>query len=75
MGINRDQPMKITTWNVNSVRARLERLLAWLQKAQPDILCLQWSERMIGSRQFDARDFFKPGIATERARHIPVRRD
>ncbi len=33
--------MKLATWNVNSVRARLERLLAWLQKAQPDILCLQ----------------------------------
>jgi len=33
--------MKIATWNVNSVRSRLERLLAWLQKAQPDILCLQ----------------------------------
>ena len=28
--------MKIATWNVNSVRARLERLLALLQKAQPD---------------------------------------
>jgi exodeoxyribonuclease-3 len=33
--------MKIATWNVNSVRARLERLLAWLQKVQPDIVCLQ----------------------------------
>jgi exodeoxyribonuclease III len=33
--------MKIATWNVNSVRSRLERLLAWLQKAQPDVLCLQ----------------------------------
>ena len=33
--------MKIVTWNVNSVRARLERLLAWLQKTQPDIVCLQ----------------------------------
>jgi len=33
--------MKIATWNVNSVRARMERLLAWLQKSQPDILCLQ----------------------------------
>jgi exodeoxyribonuclease-3 len=33
--------MKIATWNVNSVRSRLQRLLAWLQKAQPDILCLQ----------------------------------
>ncbi len=33
--------MKIATWNVNSIRARQERLLAWLQKAQPDVLCLQ----------------------------------
>ena len=33
--------MKIATWNVNSVRARLERLLAWLPKAQPDVVCLQ----------------------------------
>ena len=27
--------------NVNSIRARLERLLAFLQRAQPDVLCLQ----------------------------------
>ena len=33
--------MKIATWNVNSIRSRLERLLAWLQKAQPDVVCLQ----------------------------------
>ena len=33
--------MKIATWNVNSVRARLGRLLAWLQKAQPDVVCLR----------------------------------
>ncbi|MGA2259549.1 MAG: exodeoxyribonuclease III [Thermoguttaceae bacterium] len=33
--------MRIATWNVNSVRARLDRLLAWLSIAQPDIVCLQ----------------------------------
>lgn len=33
--------MNIATWNINSVRARLDRLLAWLRKAQPDVLCLQ----------------------------------
>jgi len=33
--------MKIATWNVNSIRARQGRLLAWLEKAAPDILCLQ----------------------------------
>ncbi|HJO88168.1 MAG: exodeoxyribonuclease III [Alphaproteobacteria bacterium] len=33
--------MKIATWNVNSVRARLAHLLGWLDKATPDILLLQ----------------------------------
>jgi exodeoxyribonuclease-3 len=33
--------MKITTWNVNSVRPRLQHLLDFLQQEQPDILCLQ----------------------------------
>jgi len=33
--------MKVASWNVNSVVARRARLLAWLTKHQPDILCLQ----------------------------------
>jgi exodeoxyribonuclease-3 len=33
--------MKIATWNVNSIRARHERLLRWVEKAQPDVVCLQ----------------------------------
>ncbi len=33
--------MKLATWNVNSIRAREERLLRWLGKHQPDVLCLQ----------------------------------
>ena len=33
--------MKIATWNVNSIRSRLDRLLSWLEKAEPDVLCLQ----------------------------------
>lgn len=33
--------MKIASWNVNSVRARADRLVAWLAAAQPDVLCLQ----------------------------------
>src|SRR4051812_7868843 len=33
--------MKIATWNLNSIRAREARLLAWLAKEQPDVLCLQ----------------------------------
>jgi exodeoxyribonuclease-3 len=33
--------MRIATWNVNSVVARLPRLLAWLETAKPDVMCLQ----------------------------------
>jgi exodeoxyribonuclease-3 len=33
--------MKITSWNVNSVRARLARVLTWLDANKPDVLCLQ----------------------------------
>lgn len=33
--------MKIAAWNVNSVRAREERLLRWLEARRPDVLCLQ----------------------------------
>jgi len=33
--------MTIVTWNVNSVRAREARLLAWLAERQPDVVCLQ----------------------------------
>jgi len=33
--------MKVATWNVNSVKARLPRLLTWLQTARPDVVCLQ----------------------------------
>lgn len=33
--------MKIVTWNVNSIRSRLDRLVAWLAAVQPDVVCLQ----------------------------------
>ncbi|MEC9343941.1 MAG: exodeoxyribonuclease III, partial [Pseudomonadota bacterium] len=33
--------MKIATWNINGVKARIDGLLAWLEKAAPDIACLQ----------------------------------
>jgi exodeoxyribonuclease-3 len=33
--------VRVVTWNVNSVRSRLERLLAWLDAAQPDVVLLQ----------------------------------
>jgi exodeoxyribonuclease-3 len=33
--------MKIATWNINGVRARIEGAAAWVKDVQPDMLCLQ----------------------------------
>ncbi|MBI5014238.1 MAG: exodeoxyribonuclease III [Deltaproteobacteria bacterium] len=33
--------MKIATWNVNSIRARLPHVVRWLEGHRPDVLCLQ----------------------------------
>jgi exodeoxyribonuclease-3 len=33
--------VKIATWNVNSIRARHDRVVAWLAAEQPDVLCMQ----------------------------------
>jgi len=46
--------MKIVTWNVNSVHARLPRVSALLARHQPDLVCLQ--EIKTGSEEFPAGD-------------------
>jgi exodeoxyribonuclease-3 len=33
--------VRVVTWNVNSVKQRMPRLLPWLDERQPDVLCLQ----------------------------------
>ena len=33
--------LKVTTWNVNGVRARKDELPLWLERERPDVLCLQ----------------------------------
>ena len=34
-------PVRIATWNVNSAKQRMPRLLAWLDERRPDVVCLQ----------------------------------
>ncbi|MFD1694432.1 exodeoxyribonuclease III [Roseibium aestuarii] len=33
--------MKIATWNINGVKARIDTVLAWLDEAKPDLACFQ----------------------------------
>jgi exodeoxyribonuclease-3 len=44
--------VRIATWNVNSVVARLPRLVGWLEQAAPDVVCLQ--ETKAGADAFPA---------------------
>ncbi len=43
-------PMKLATYNVNSIRARFDRLVAWLDRERPDAVCLQ--ELKVGDDEF-----------------------
>ena len=33
--------MRIATWNVNSIKQRLDNVLTWLKEREPDVVCLQ----------------------------------
>lgn len=46
--------MKIATWNVNGVNARLPLLLRWLSEAEPDVVCLQELKAPDGKFPVDA---------------------
>jgi exodeoxyribonuclease-3 len=51
--------MLIATWNINSVKARLDTALAWVKEASPDVLCLQ--EIKCESEAFPAAAFEELG--------------
>ncbi|MFJ7627814.1 exodeoxyribonuclease III [Streptomyces sp. NPDC097595] len=51
--------MRIATWNVNSITARLPRLLAWLESSGTDVLCLQ--ETKCTAEQFPAEALREAG--------------
>jgi exodeoxyribonuclease-3 len=51
--------MRIATWNVNSLRARLEKVWWWLERAQPDVLLLQ--ETKLADADAPYEDFARRG--------------
>jgi exodeoxyribonuclease-3 len=57
--------MRIATWNVNSVRARLESLLRWLEIRRPDVVCLQ--ETKVADEQFPREEL--EGLGYQLALH------
>jgi len=55
--------MKIATWNVNSIRARLERIVSWTARETPDVLCMQ--EIKTTDELFPAAPFEELGYRVE----------
>lgn len=51
--------MLIATWNVNSLKARLSRVQAWIEDVQPDVLCMQ--ETKMTDAAFPALTFTEMG--------------
>jgi exodeoxyribonuclease-3 len=54
--------MRVATWNVNSVKARLPRLLDWLAGTAPDVVCLQ--ETKCAADAFPAGEVAELGYET-----------
>jgi len=46
--------VRIATWNVNSLNARLEKVWWWLERAQPDILLMQETKLVDAKAPYDA---------------------
>jgi exodeoxyribonuclease III len=57
--------MRLATWNVNSLGARMPRVTEWLQDVQPDILCMQ--ETKLADEKFPDDEFAALGY--EAAHH------
>jgi exodeoxyribonuclease-3 len=53
--------MRIATWNVNSLKARLEKVLWWLERAKPDVLLMQ--ETKLTDADAPAAEFKAAGYA------------
>ena len=45
--------MRIATWNINGVKARIDTLLDWLREASPDVVCLQETKSVDDGFPFD----------------------
>ena len=64
--------MKIATFNINGINARLPVLLQWLSEARPDVACLQELKAEHGT--ISRRGTGKGGLRRHLARPAPVER-
>jgi len=60
-----DGTLRLATWNVNSIRSRLDRVLDWLARAEVDVLAMQ--ETKCSDSQFPALPFVELGYEVAHA--------
>lgn len=51
--------MKLASWNVESVRAHHDQVISWIDRFEPDVLCMQ--ETKVGGRKFPTAAFHERG--------------
>lgn len=54
------EPMRLASWNVESIRAHLEQVTDWIDVNSPDLVCMQ--ETKAGTRKFPVRPFVERGF-------------
>jgi exodeoxyribonuclease-3 len=54
--------VKIVTFNINNINKRLENLMAWLEKTEPNVVCLQ---ELKAEQQAFPRTPFEPSAIAE----------
>jgi exodeoxyribonuclease-3 len=57
--------VKVATWNVNSIRARLDHACDWLTRVEPDVLCMQ--ETKVVDDDFPTDEFMRLGYGVAMA--------
>lgn len=62
-------PFRVATWNVNSIRVRLDQVLGWIDQVKPDVLCLQETKAPVEA--FPSEAFrsvgFEVGVAGQKS--------
>jgi len=62
-----DDALRIATWNVNSIRARVDRVVGWLQRGEVDVLAMQ--ETKCSDDQFPTMPFLEAGYEVVHCGH------
>lgn len=62
-----DDVLRIATWNVNSIRARVDRVVGWLQRGEVDVLAMQ--ETKCSDDQFPTMPFLEAGYEVVHCGH------